>query len=176
MFFGKNKTSLKFIKQHPKLLTGCEYLIIESSLNPTVIKVGSGISKLFLRSPDGEEYLLEGNFGKIKDMFVPSKSYDTSDGKIYKLKRSVGSFLQNEFLKETPPCQYDEKIQLGHGISEHYFIQKNTNKIIKFYGNSSQIKNLFEEVVIPISKPSAPKIITKILPTKVEIVEKTIIK
>ena len=125
---------------------------------------------------NGEEYLLEGNFSKIKDMFVPSKSYDASNGTIYKLRRPVGQFLQNEFLKEISPCHYDEKIQLGHGISEHYYIQKNTNKIIKFYGNSSQIKNLLEEVVIPVSKPVPPKVITKILPTKVEVVEKTIIR
>ena len=84
--------------------------------------------------------------------------------------------MQNELLKEVAPCQYDEKIQLGHGISEHYYIQKNTDKIIKFYGNSSQIKNLLEEIIIQVPKPIVPKTITKILPTKVEIVEKTIIK
>jgi hypothetical protein len=52
-------------------------------------------------------------------------------------------------LKEIAPCQYDEKIQLGNGISEHYFIVKGSNKIVKVYGNSSQIKNLIEEIHIP---------------------------
>ena len=80
MFFGKNKTSLKLIKQHPELLLGSEYLIIESSINPKKIKIGSGISKLFLRSFDGEEYLVEGNFTKIKETgfslkLVPAMEY-----------------------------------------------------------------------------------------------------
>ena len=145
MFFGKNKTSLKLIKPHSELLMGCEYLIIESSENPTTIKVGSGISKLYLRNPDGEEYLLEGNFGKIKNMFVPSKTYDNIEGRIFKVTKPFSSLLQNQVLKKIEPCQYDEKIQLGNGITEHYFIQKNTNKILKIYGNSNLIKKLIME-------------------------------
>lgn len=57
MFFGKNKTTLKLAKAHPDLPLGCQYHIIESTLNPKKIKVGSGITQLFLRSSDGEEYL-----------------------------------------------------------------------------------------------------------------------
>jgi hypothetical protein len=134
MFFGKNKTSLKLTKWHPQLPQGCEFFIVESLIFPKIIKVGSGLTQLFLRNSDGEEYLIEGNAKKIRDLFIPSKSYESVDGKIYKIKRPVGSFLQNELLKEVAPCQYDEKIQFGHGISEHYYIQKNTDKIIKFYG------------------------------------------
>ena len=67
MFFGKNKTSLKLIKSHPELLLGCDYFIIESANNPKKIKIGSGISQLFLKNIDGEEYLIEGNFTKIKE-------------------------------------------------------------------------------------------------------------
>lgn len=172
MFFGKNKTSLKLIKQHPELLEGCEYHIIENSTNPKKIKIGSGITELFLRSPDGEEYLIEGNLSKIKQYFVPSKTYDNIDGKIFKVLRPVGNLLQNQLLKEVSACQYDEKIQLGHGISEQYFIQKNTDKVIKVYGNSNQIKNLFEEII-----PIVPQIKKPIIPqTKVEIIEKVIIK
>ena len=174
MFFGKNKTSLKLIKQHAQLLAGCEYLIIESATNPTKINVGSGISKLYLRSPDGEEYLLEGNFTKIKNMFVPSKTYENIEGKLFRVLRPVASLLQNQMLKEISPCQYDEKIQLGNGISEHYFIEKSTNKILKIYGNSNQIKNLFEEVAIP--KPKVDVTPTPIQQTKVEIIEKVIVK
>ena len=172
MFFGKNKTSLKLIKPHPELLQGCEYNIIENSLNPRKIKIGSGISKLYLRSPDGEEYLLEGNTNKIKDMFSATKTYESSQGRIFKVKRPVASLMENQLLKEISPCQYDEKLQLGNGISEHYFIQKNTDKILKVYGNSNQIKNLFEEIII------VPKVEPKpIIPqTKVEVVEKIIIK
>ena len=174
MFFGKNKTSLKLIKQHPQMLSGCEYLIIESATDPKIIKIGSGISKLYLRSPDGEEYLLEGNFGKIKDMFAPSKTYENMDGKLFKVIRPVASLMQNQMLKEIAPCQYDEKIQLGNGISEHYFIQKTNNKVLKVYGNSNQIKNLFEEVVLPTPKPVvAPAPVQQ---TKVEIIEKVIVK
>ena len=154
------------------MLSGCDYLIIESAADPKIIKIGSGISKLYLRSPDGEEYLLEGNFSKIKDMFAPSKTYENMDGKLFKVIRPVASLMQNQMLKEIAPCQYDEKIQLGNGISEHYFIQKTSNKVLKVYGNSNQIKNLFEEVVLPAPKP----VIKPVQQTKVEIIEKVIVK
>jgi Collagen triple helix repeat (20 copies) len=172
MFFGKNKTSLKLVKPHPELLQGCEYHIIENAFNPKKIKMGSGLAKLYLRSPDGEEYLVEGNISKIKEMFSAAKTYESLQGRIFKVKRSVASLMENQLLKEISPCQYDEKLQLGNGISEHYFIQKNNDKIVKIYGNSNQIKTLFEEVVIPQKiqpKPVLPQ-------TKIEIVEKVIIK
>lgn len=145
MFFGKNKNTLKLTKQHPILLQGCEYHVLESARNPTKIKVGAGLAKLYLRSSDGEEYLLEGNTTKIKDLFTPTKIYEEVIGKKFKVKRDVGSLFQNEILKEIDINQYDEKIQLGVGITEHYFIQNGSNKVYKVYGNSSQIKNLFEE-------------------------------
>jgi len=173
MFFGKNKTSLKLAKQHPELLMGCEYFICESAINPKKIKIGSGISQLFLKTGDGEEYLIEGNSSKIKEYFVPSKTFESLEGKLYVVKRPFGSLLQNQKLKLIEACQYDEKIQLGNGISEQYFIQQNTNKIIKVYGNSNQIKNLFEEVVIPVLRPQP---IAKLPQTKVEVVERTVIK
>ena len=172
MFFGKNKTSLKLAKQHPELLMGCEYYIIESSNNPKKIKVGSGISQLYLRNSDGEEYLIEGNSTKIKELFIPSKTYESMEGKLFKTTKPFGNFFQFQMLKEIAPCQYDEKIQLGNGISEHYFIVKGSNKIVKVYGNSSQIKNLLEEVnvpkpvVVPTPKPQ----------TKIEVIEKVVIK
>jgi len=172
MFFGKNKTSLKLVKPHPELLQGCEYHIIENAFNPKKIKMGSGLAKLYLRSPDGEEYLVEGNISKIKEMFSAAKTYESLQGRIFKVKRSVASLMENQLLKEISPCQYDEKLQLGNGISEHYFIQKNNDKIVKIYGNSNQIKTLFEEVVIPQKiqpKPVLPQ-------TKIEVVEKVIIK
>jgi hypothetical protein len=171
MFFGKNKTSLKLAKQHPELLMGCEYFIVEQVQNPRKVKIGSGISQLFLKSSDGEEYFIEGNISKIKEYFVPTKTFETISGTLYKVKRPVGSLLQNQQLKLIEPCQYDEKLQLGNGISEQYFIQQN-NKILKVYGNSNQIKNLFEEVSVPVAKP-------KSIPqpsTKIEVVERTIIK
>ncbi|TWW09166.1 hypothetical protein E3A20_17060 [Planctomyces bekefii] len=175
MFFGKNKTSLKLAKQHAELLAGDEFFIVESAISPKIIKVGSGLTQLFLRNLDGEEYLIEGNANKIRSLFIPSKTYDSVDGKIYKVKRPAASFLQNEFLKEVAPCQYDEKIQLGHGVAEHYFIQKSNNKIVKVYGNSIQIKNLLEEY-IPVAKIEKPKTFYSQPQTKVEIVERTIIK
>jgi hypothetical protein len=175
MFFGKNKTSLKLTKQHPEMLIGDEFFIVESVISPKIIKVGSGLTQLFLRNLDGEEYLIEGNASKIRALFTPSKTYDSVDGKIYKVKRPAASFLQNEYLKEVAPCQYDEKIQLGHGVAEHYFIQKSNNKVVKVYGNSIQIKNLLEEY-IPATKVEKPKIVYTQPQTKVEIVERTIIK
>ena len=128
------------------MLQGCDYFIIESSINPKKIKIGSGLTKLYLRNLDGEEYLIEGNSSKIKEYFTPSKTYYSLEGPIFKVTRPIGSLLQNELIKEIAPCHYDEKMQLGHGISEHYFIQKDTDRVLKIYGNSNQIKNLFEEI------------------------------
>jgi len=173
MFFGKNKTSLKLVKQHSELLVGSEFFIIETVTNPKKIKIGSGLSQLYLRSQDGEEYLIEGNSGKIKEYFIPVMNFDSLDGKLFKVRRPTGNLLQNQLLKEVGPCSYDEKLQLGNGITEHYFIQKN-NKVLKVYGNSNQIKNLFEEIVTPIISNSV--ILPKTEKTKVEIIEKVIIK
>lgn len=173
MFFGKNKTSLKLAKQHSELLEGCEYYIVEYLTNPKVVRVGSGISQLYLRNSEGDEYLIEGNASKIKELFVPVKTFEGLQGTSFKVKRPIGSLLQNQVLKEIASCPYDEKMQLGHGISEYYFIQQNTNKVIKFYGNSHQIKNLFEEIVVPVKLPEVKSIPPK---TKIEIIERTIIK
>ena len=173
MFFGKNKTSLKLAKQHSELLEGCEYYIVEYLTNPKVVRVGSGISQLYLRNSEGDEYLIEGNASKIKELFVPVKTFEGLQGTSFKVKRPIGSLLQNQVLKEISSCPYDEKMQLGHGISEYYFIQQNTNKVIKFYGNSHQIKNLFEEIVVPVKLPEVKPVAPK---TKIEIIERTIIK
>jgi hypothetical protein len=173
MFFGKNKTSLKLAKQHSELLEGCEYYIVEYLTNPKVVRVGSGISQLYLRNSEGDEYLIEGNASKIKELFVPVKTFEGLQGTSFKVKRPIGSLLQNQVLKEISSCPYDEKMQLGHGVSEYYFIQQNTNKVIKFYGNSHQIKNLFEEIVVPVQAPEIKPVTPK---TKIEIIERTIIK
>jgi len=148
MFFGKNKTSLKLAKQHPELLMGCEYYIVENAINPKKIKVGSGLTQLFLKNNDGEEYLIEGNFSSIKELFTPTMTFESLNGKIVKVKHPIGSLSQNQLLKEIAPCKYDEKFQFGIGVTEQYFIQKDTNKVIKIYGNSKQIKNLFEDVSV----------------------------
>ena len=173
MFFGKNKTSLKLVKQHPELLLGCDYHIIENAVNPKKIKIGSGITQLYLKNEEGEEYLIEGNSSKIKEYFAPNMSYNFLKGRVYRAKRPFGNILQNALLKEISSCNYDEKYQLGHGVSEHYFIQKFNNKIIKLYGNSNQIKNLFEEVIENKEPKESKKIITK---PKIEVIEKVIIK
>jgi len=173
MFFGKNKTSLKLAKQHSELLQGCEYHIVEYLTNPKVIRVGSGLTQLYLRNSDGEEFLIEGNASKIKDLFIPIQTFEGLQGTSFKVKRPIGSLLQNQVLKEISSCPYDEKMQLGHGISEHYFIQQNTNKVIKFYGNSHQIKNLFEEIIVPVKSPEVKPVAPK---TKIEIIERTIVK
>ena len=173
MFFGKNKTSLKLVKQHPELLMGCDYHIVENAINPKKIKIGSGITQLYLKNIDGEEYLIEGNSSKIKEYFLPNMIYESLEGKIYKVKRPFGNILQNALLKEIAPCNYDEKYQLGHGVSEHYFIQKFNDKILKLYGNSNQIKNLLEEVVEKKELKESKKIVTQ---PKIEVIEKVIIK
>jgi hypothetical protein len=172
MFFGKNKTSLKLSKPHPELVEGCEYHVVESVTNAKKIKVGVGISKVLLRNKQGEEFIIEGNATKIKDLLVPVYVFENVDGSSFKLKLSVGSLIKNTLLKETNAVYPDEKIFLGHGATERYFVEKNTNKIIKFIGNASQIKNLLEEnkeikdTPVSIKKSSEPA----------QLVEKTIIR
>ena len=100
MFFGKNKNSLKLIKQHPQLLMGATYHITEARQDAKKIKVGSGISELYIRDEYGESYLLEGNASKIKDMFQANLLFENVEGELYKLKRSIGSLNQNVLLKE----------------------------------------------------------------------------
>jgi len=173
MFFGKNKNSLKLVKQHPQMLMGGTYHIIENAINPRRVKIGSGISELYLRDEYGETYFVEGNATKIKEYFQPLVSYDQVSGNIYKLMRPIGSLMQNNLLKETTSFSSDEKIYVGNGVTERYFIEKNSNKVIKFIGNSSQIKNLLEEVIPPQPKQIAPK---PVVAPKIEIVERTIIK
>ena len=174
MFFGKNKTSLKLIKNHPDLLMGGTYHIVESAVNPRLVKVGTGITQLYLRDEYGESYLLEGNSTKIKDMFQANLLFENVQGVVYKLKRPIGSLHQNILLKEISALTADEKIYVGSGVTERYFIENNSNKVIKFVGNSSQIKYLFEQLEQPkpiqkISKPIVQK-------PMVQIVEKTIVK
>jgi hypothetical protein len=173
MFFGKNKNSLKLIKQHPNLSMGATYHIIEFANNPKTVKIGSGISQMYLRDEFGETYLVEGNSSKIKEYFQPVLLFENVDGQIFKVKRPIGSLLQNSTLKETTALTADEKIYAGNGITERYFIEKNTNKVIKFVGNSTQIKNLLEEQVALKPVAQAPKVVEKPV---VQLVEKTIVK
>jgi hypothetical protein len=173
MFFGKNKKTLKLIKQHPEMLSGATYHIIESASNPKIVKIGSGISQLYLRDEYGETYLIEGNATKIKDHFQPVLMFENIEGPVFKVKRPIGSLLQNSLLKETTALTADEKIYAGNGVTERYFIEKNTNKVVKFIGNSSHIKNLIEEQIVPKPKPIIEKPAEKPV---IQIVEKTIVK
>jgi hypothetical protein len=173
MFLGKNKTSLRLSKPHPILVEGCEYYVVESVKNPTKVTVGNGITKLFLKTKDGTEYVVEGNATKIKELLVPFYVYENIEGPTFKLRFGVGSLQKNVLLKETHSVHPDEKIHLGHGVSERYFVQEKTNRVIKFIGNPSQIKNIIEEL-----KPLP--IITELPKQEVKpqqtLVEKVIIK
>ena len=168
MFFGKNKTSLKLIKTLPELDGSEQYTIVENVLNPKKVNIGIGVSKILLRSSKGNEFIIEGNAKKIKDHFTPIFVFDGIDGPTYKTKLSIGSLSKNANLKETTSVQPDEKIYLGHGVSERYFIQEGTNKIIKFIGNPSQIKNLLEE--------QTNKQQVQLYSSEPKVIEKTIIK
>ena len=176
MFFGKNKTSLRLVKAQDGLSLGADYYIVENVSNPSKIKIGTGISRLALINSNGDEFLLEGNSAKIKELFAPKYLFESVEGKTYKVVRPVGNLLRNSLLKEVITEHSDEKWQLGHGTAEHYYI-KQDNKIIKLYGNSQQIKNIMEEVVFTQPKPEAPKtlIVEKSEP-KVKVIEKTIIR
>jgi hypothetical protein len=171
MFFGKNKTSLRLSKPHPILVEGCEYHVVESVRNPTKVSVGVGISKIFLRDNDGQEFVVEGNSSKIKELLIPVYVFENVEGPSFRLRLPVGSLQKNTLLRETNSVHPDEKIYLGHGVSERYFIQQKTNKIIKFIGNPSQIKNIVEEIV------ETPKIVSQpVVQQPVQLVEKTIVR
>jgi hypothetical protein len=175
MFFGKNKNSLKLIKPHPELLVGGIYHIVDPNPSAKKIKMGSGITELYIRSQDGEFFLIEGNSSKIKEMFQASLLFENMEGDLYKLKRSIGALNQNVLLKEINALTADEKIYVGNGITERYFIEKERNKVIKFIGNSTQIKNLMEKVEIP--KLEIPKPVVKIIEKPViKLHERVIIK
>lgn len=176
MFFGKNKTSLRLVKAQDGLSLGSDYYIVENVSNPSKIKIGTGISRLALINSNGDEFLLEGNSSKIKELFAPKYLFESVEGKTYKVVRPVGNLLRNSLLKEVVTEHSDEKWQLGHGTAEHHYI-KQDNKIIKLYGNSQQIKNIMEEVVVTQPKPEVSKtlIVEKSEP-KVKVIEKTIIR
>jgi hypothetical protein len=175
MFFGKNKNSLKLIKQHPELLMGGTYHITDPTPDAKRVKIGAGITELYVRNDDGETYLIEGNASKIKDMFQAVLLFENMEGEVYKLKRPIGSLHQNVLLKEIQALTADEKVYVGNGITERYFIEKSNNKVIKFIGNSAQIKNLVEKVELP--KPVLPKPVVKIIEKPVvQLQEKIIIK
>lgn len=176
MFLGKNKTPLRLVKAQDGLSLGSDYYIVENVSNPSKIRLGTGISRLALINANGDEFLLEGNSSKIKELFAPKYLFESVEGKTYKVVRPVGNLLRNSLLKEVITEHSDEKWQLGHGTAEHYYI-KQDNKIIKLYGNSQQIKNIMEEVVVTQPKPETPKtlIVEKSEP-KVKVIEKTIIR
>lgn len=166
--------SLKLIKDHPLLLMGATYYITESNSNAKIIKVGSGITKLYIRDEYGENYLLEGSANRIKELFQAIMLFENMEGEIYKLKRPIGSLHQNVLIKEISAITADEKISVGGGVTERYFIEKNNNKVIKFIGNSTQIKYLFEKVEPLVEHKITPvKIIEKPV---VRLVEKTILR
>lgn len=176
MFFGKNKTTLKLKKSHSILEEGCEYFIVESVYNPKKISIGIGITKLLLRDKNGNEFILEGNATKIKDLFTPVYIFENVESIEYKLRLPVGSLQKNTLLKEVNATHPDEKIHLGHGVAERYFIQQQTNKIIKFVGNSSQIKNIIEEIKPIQIKQKSEILQEKTVTPKLQIIEKVIIK
>lgn len=155
------------------MFMGGTYHIIESAVNPRHVRIGTGISQFYVRDEFGETYLVEGNASKIREYFQPVMLFENMEGTCFKLKRPIGSLLQNTLLKETTSLTSDEKIYVGNGVTERYFIEKSSNKIIKFIGNSTQIKNLLEEQIIQKPKEAPVKIIEKPI---VQLVEKTVVK
>ena len=99
MFFGKNKNSIKLIKQHPELLMGAVYHVVEPRSNAKRIKIGSGITELFIRDEQGETYLLEGNSSKIRDMFQATMLFENVDGEDRKSTRLNSS---HEWISRMP--------------------------------------------------------------------------
>jgi hypothetical protein len=112
---------------------------------------------------------------KIKDMFQATMLFENVEGELFKLTRSIGSLNQNTLLKEVNALTADEKIYVGNGVTERYLIDKERNKVTKFIGNSTQIKNLLERVELP--KPILPKPVTRIIEKPIiQLQEKVIVK
>lgn len=110
MIFDKDKKSLKVIEEHPILKYGEEYKIVESVFNPTKIKVGGGISTLMLKNTSGEEFLIEGNITKIKNLFEPIKE-ELNEGFI-KVSNSIVAKQAKKPLPVKKKIESTPKVQI----------------------------------------------------------------
>lgn len=142
------KDTVTLIKDCQHLEMGVDYFIVDSVTDPTVIKVGSGLSKLKLQDKFGKSYLLEGNSQKIASLFKISNLYSKLNTEVWSLKESFGYFPQGAKFKEYTDVSTPEiTIKIGVGVSEKILVEQTTNKIIKLVGNGDKIKAMFDRIV-----------------------------
>jgi hypothetical protein len=113
MIFDKDKKSLKLVEDHPILKYGEQYQIVETVENPTKIKVGGGLTRLMIKNSSGEEFLLEGNLTKIKNLFEPiqekiNKNFITLNNSLI-AKQGKKLTPVSKKIKASPKVQVIEK-------------------------------------------------------------------
>ena len=150
------RDTVTLIKECQHLEMGVDYFIVENVTDPTVIKVGSGLSKLKLQDKFGKSYLLEGNSQKIASLFKVSDLYSKINSDVWSLKESFGYFPQGAKFKEyTDASNPEYAVKIGVGVSEKILVEQTTNKIIKLVGNGDKIKSMFDRTLSsPQTKPT----------------------
>jgi hypothetical protein len=144
------RDTVTLIKECQHLEMGVDYFIVENVTDPTVIKVGSGLSKLKLQDKFGKSYLLEGNSQKIASLFKVSDLYSKINSDVWSLKESFGYFPQGAKFKEYTDASTPEySVKIGVGVSEKILVEQTTNKIIKLVGNGDKIKSMFDRTLPP---------------------------
>lgn len=145
MFFGKNKNILKLKKACRGLELGESYHIM-SSIAPDSPKVllGVGFEEIMLKNSGGDDFRVCGSAVKIREFFEALETFENTRGKLVKVERAFGVLKENDRLKEISTKHHDEKIQLGVGITECFYIQQHTDKIFKVCGNYKQIQHIFK--------------------------------
>jgi len=156
------RDTVTLIKECQHLEMGVDYFIVENVTDPTVIKVGSGLSKLKLQDKFGKGYLLEGNSQKIASLFKVSNLYSKINSDVWSLKESFGYFPQGAKFKEYTDASTPEfTVKIGVGVSEKILVEQTTNKIIKLVGNGDKIKSMFDRT-LPSPQPKPTTIEQKI--------------
>ncbi len=141
--------SIKLIKECQYLTIGSDYFIVEDVFNPTKIKIGHGFGEIKLKDTKNNEFILNGNLNKIGQLFKPNNLFEVVGGSSYILKTNIDTFQTKSEWKEFPTATLVEQfINVGVGVSSKIFVEKSSNKVVKFVGNLNKINSLFEEIVI----------------------------
>jgi len=140
--------SIKLIKECQYLTIGSDYFVVENVSNPITIKIGHGFSEVKLKDTQNNEFILNGNLNKIGQLFKPNNLFEVVSGSSYRLKNNIDTFQSNTEWKEFPTSTIiEQSIDVGVGVSSKIFVEKSSNRVVKFVGNLNKINNLFEEIV-----------------------------
>lgn len=152
--------SIKLIKECQYLTIGSDYFVVENVSNPTTIKIGHGFSEVKLKDTQNNEFILNGNLNKIGQLFKPNNLFEVVGGSSYRLKNDIDTFQSNTEWKEFPTSTIiEQSIDVGIGVSSKIFVEKSSNRVVKFVGNLNKINSLFEEIV---SAPVIPNPVLRV--------------